>query len=133
MNITPVFSGTCKNGKFIAEFPEQLQAYLYSLEGKKICCTFKKRSKPQSDQQRGYYWGVVLPIISLYLGYETDEMHDIFKEKFLKVPCNSLIGYKIGSTSKLTTAEYSDFLSRVITFASTDLGCIIPSPGDVVC
>jgi hypothetical protein len=132
MSYTPVFAGIAKNGKFVPEKPAEMQEYLRSVDGKQLFVHYKRRSKLHSQQQGRYYWGVVLKTICQYTGYEIDELHEIFKYRFLRQEDNSAIGCRIPSTSTLSAGEYCEYLSRVITFASTDLGCVIPGPDDVV-
>ena len=127
----PVFRGTVVSGKFVMDKPDEYSMWLAHMEGKTVYCHFKLQSKPKSSAQQGYYWGVVLKVISDYTGHETDELHEIFKNKFLREDDNSAIGYRIKSTSTLSAAEMCEYMSRVITWASVEIGCYIPSPEEM--
>ena len=77
--------------------------------------------------QNEYYWGVVLETLS-DTGYSTEELHEIFKFKFLqdKIKHHSIIK----STSQLDTKEMEEYLENIRRFASLELGISIPLPNE---
>lgn len=88
-------------------------------------CGLEIRKKPsekdRSNPQNRYFHGVVLPILADYTGYTQDEMKAVVKWKF-----------KVKSTAELTTAEFEKFMSDVRMWASAELACFVPEPGEMV-
>lgn len=95
-------------------------------------CNYIWTPETRSNPQNRYYWGHVLPTISEHTGHSCEELHEIFKLKF-----NSVVAH-IGkdeiivgkSTASLKTMEFEHYLSRIITWASMELGVIITNPED---
>ena len=86
--------------------------------------------KIRSGQQNKWYWSVIVPMISLEVGYLTDEeCHEDLKLKFNPKPSKldpeAVLG---GSTTLLTTKEFSDYCERICIWALQYLGLDIPRP-----
>lgn len=82
-----------------------------------------------------YYWGAVLPIIAEDYGESNlESMHDVLARMFLPpalVPKKRgrpglKVKRKSTSMESLTCEQFCDFLDRVIVWATTDLGLIVP-------
>ena len=61
-------------------------------------------------------------------------MHEILKQQFLITETKIIKDkeYKITkSTTALNTSEFEDYLSKIRSWASVDLGIFIPEPNDV--
>lgn len=96
----------------------------------------RRRSLPQND----YYWACVVPMVKQGLknaGYdevETDEdTHEVLKHLFLKKEVfNKNTGEVIteiaGSTTKLQTYEFNEYLEKIWRWAAQYLDMKIPSP-----
>jgi hypothetical protein len=85
----------------------------------------------RSNSQNSYYWGVVLPLLSEYLGYSCEEMHEICRFKFLRVR-RLIAGEDIevgSSTTKLNTKEFQDYLENIRRWGA-GLGVNIPEPNE---
>lgn len=80
----------------------------------------ERKKKSRSKDQLAYYWGVVLPEIADHTGHTVDDLHEIFKSKYLKKKhfWRGTTLTTIGSTSSLKLAEMSDFISNVIVEAN---------------
>jgi hypothetical protein len=94
-----------------------------------LCGNIIKKVSRTTNQNK-YLWGVVYPLISGHTGYSNEEVHEIMKRI-----CNPQIvnikgeEYVVGkSTASLTTAEFNAYISRIVQFASFELGVIIPEP-----
>lgn len=104
-------------------------AYMVKIE------TAKKRSTPQN----AYYWSCVLPLaVNGFrdLGYDeietTEDVHEVFKSLFLKRHMENKDGLVIeytGSTRKLTTMEFMEYLEKIGKFCAENLYTVIPEPG----
>jgi hypothetical protein len=55
-----------------------------------------------SQKARGYYWGVVLKLISEHTGYDVNELHELFKRRFTQPVIKEVLGEEI---EVWTTAE----------------------------
>lgn len=71
--------------------------------------------------------------VSHETGYFKDEVHEIFKKKFLGTEVFEMWGEKverIRSTANLDTKQFSQYLERIQQFASSEMGIILPNPKD---
>ena len=78
----------------------------------------KEYDHQRSIQQNRKYWKLVGELGS-YLGYSTEEIHNMMKYKYLSYK-NDLLGDEVvvvPSTSKLSIKEFIDYLSHVEGFA----------------
>ena len=116
--------------KYESKHPDSVK-----LEGKRVSIEILEIKSTRSVLQNRYYWGVVLKYFSDETGYSAEECHELMKLRFLKqVPLIfNGIAYNIaGSTKKLNTKEFVDYLNNVRDFASQELNCYIPSPGEYI-
>lgn len=87
-----------------------------------------RKKKRRSLDQNEYYWGVVLNIVSKELGYQTDEMHEVFRYKFLQ---DTIWDFEIlRSTKDLSTTEFEDYLEEIRFYCNTELWIYIPLPNE---
>jgi len=111
-------------------FNEDLRQY----EEKEAYVTIRPYKNNRSDHQNRYYWGVVVKMLSDELGYFPDEMHEALKLKFLPKKTISMANESFiiaDSSTRLSTMDFESFLSQIRTWASSDLGVLIPLPNDV--
>lgn len=129
--MNPLFAGKIENGKLKLDDINDFKKYLLGLEGKKIQVSVRKYKTSRSLKQNAYYWGVIVPIISDWVGEDDREsIHEALKEKFLKVRTNK--GLKIvQSSAKLTTTEFEIYLDKVKRWASMECNLVIPDPNEI--
>ena len=108
----------------------QFSIALSGLEGKYVEVIVRKKKSQRSINQNSYYHGVVVRMLSDFLGYERDEMHMILRFKFLRKVADNGIESAL-STAKLSTEEMEDYLERVRRWAAKDLEFYIPLPNEV--
>jgi len=91
-----------------------------------------KERANRSNPQNAYLWGVVYKIISEHTGFSVDEVHE-----FCKLEFNSKMVHigkdevKIGlSTAIMNTLEFTEYIEKIVMFASGDLGLNIPKPNE---
>lgn len=128
----PIFPAKNINNKIIIKDKKTFESYLNGLP-EEVIITVSKHKKQRSRPQNSYLWGVVYALISEHTGYEAEEVHEICKLRFnckpVKVGKDEFI---IGvSTASLTTIEFETYISKIVMWASFDLGLIIPEPSDV--
>lgn len=92
----------------------------------KIC----KYSQRRSVEQNSFYWKM-LSIASMEIGYETEELHEIMKFKFLRRTVISetsgeMLDY-IKSTSKLTVTEFREYIDKCKRYLSNTLNIKFPT------
>lgn len=130
---TPSFFGDVEGGKLKLRRRDLFDKYIQSLKGP-IILQVAPEKKKRSRSQNNLYW-VWLTIMGNELGYSNEEMHDIFKHKYLKEK-KDIVNKKTGelmtvdfirSTTSLNKAEMSDYMMKVER-DSIELGIILPSP-----
>lgn len=101
--------------------------------------TFRRARATRSRSQNAWYWGCVVGFVAEHTGYTAEEIHEIYKAKFLpktlafadgngEVLGEFVIG---GSTTRLNTVEFSEFCERIREWAADSLGVVIPDPQEV--
>jgi len=131
--IYPIFRGTIQNGQFVPlpDFNDLFKFYLSTLEKKLVECIIKPIHKRRSLSQNRYYWGVVLQIISEVTEHTPEELHEVFKEKFLNKI--EVMGTLIPeSTTRISKKEFSEYIDRIRQWALDFLGIQIPAPNEAV-
>ncbi len=126
----PIFRGIVKGGKLKLGNPQGYLVELSKLEGKHIELTIQKERNTRTLNQNSYYWGVIIEILSDYTGYDKDEVHEALKFKFLKKYEDTNL-VTVGSTAKLSTAEFADYIDGIIRWAATEYQIVIPSADGV--
>lgn len=126
----PVFTGTVdQHGKLRLDARDLFVAYAKTLKNQAVQLVLKKRSRPKSQSQLGYLWGVVYPVIAEDLGYadyELEALHDALMRKLrgLKPEPNPL-QLRV-SLAEMPHEEVSAYISDVRMFALTELGITTP-------
>jgi hypothetical protein len=93
------------------------------------------KKRVTSDQRR-YYFGVVIPILSEYFGYDKDEAHEALKAEFNPVPSKINPAQQIGgSTVDLSATEFfgdeTAYVNRIVRWAAVEHGIDIPAPDEI--
>lgn len=136
--IIPIFRGDVKDGRLYVRDREMFVKYLRDLEGE-IDITLKKHRKSRSLKQNAYYHSVIVPMLAMELGYTHDEMHEIIKAQFFKIPEKEVVSTNgvvitipehAGSTTDSTTIEFEEKMDEIRQWASMELGVYIPLPGE---
>lgn len=98
-------------------------------------------NKNRSENQNKYYWGALLPIVKDGLrdmGYNevktNEDAHEVLKYLFLKkrIP-NEETGEVIellGTTTKLSTVEFNEYIDQIIQWGVEYLNIQIPLPNE---
>jgi hypothetical protein len=92
----------------------------------------------RSLSQNAWYWGCVVGLVAEHTGYTPDEIHEIYKAKFIpkklafadgngEVLGEFVIG---GTTTRLNTLEFSEYCEAIREWASDTLGVVIPDPSE---
>jgi hypothetical protein len=97
----------------------------------------KIENKRSLDQNRLYF--LYLGCIGQETGNDKDQLHEFFKAKYLGIETIELKfsksqDYYINickSTTKLTTKRFTEYLEKIVIFASTELRITLPNPDDL--
>jgi hypothetical protein len=75
------------------------------------------------------YW-MYLTILEEHLGVNKEDLHNLFKDKYLiyitRILHQDVLSHK--STSTLNNKEFCDYLEKIKIFSSTELNVILPDP-----
>ena len=126
---TFVSYGRIEKGRLVLDKPRYFKGMLQGYEDTPVRLIVERKKRGRSNAQNAYYWGVVLPEISVHTGHTVEELHEIFKMKFLatKRVWRGAEMKTVRSTTELTTNEFAEFLSNV-TLEAGELGIEIPQP-----
>jgi hypothetical protein len=106
--------------------------HLRSVEGKEIDIVVRIVETAPSKNQRGYYFGVLLPIIAKSLGYpqsEIDEVDKSLRDELLGLDED---GHTHSLSAEATTSQgFSEYIESVL-YHCAALGIVLPDPDQVV-
>lgn len=133
----PIFSGTVdEKGKLDMPRFERasMNRWLSTLKGQEVDITIRKHKKKRTNDQNAYYFGVVIPILADYFGYDDPEtLHAELKLMFNPVESKIRPGEKVGgTTTKMSTIEFmagdDSYVERICRWAAEEYGIYIPPP-----
>jgi hypothetical protein len=128
------FTGRVEEGKVVFDQPQRWRAAVARHAGKRIEITLQRFRQQRSLRANAYLWGVVYRTIEEWCGHTAEELHDVFKAKFLPpreitLPTGELV-VGLSSTRQLTSEQFSEFVSKVKLFAA-EQGLHVPEPDEV--
>lgn len=102
------FHITPSNRKNLFDKIEQLDAH------KSWICNVTEKKSKRSIDQNSRYWKF-LTDFGRHLGYEAEELHELCRFKFLReyVDIGGERLERLKSTTKLTTAEFSEYMDAI--------------------
>lgn len=130
MTPTPIFTGTVSRGRLALDQPERYLVYLAGLEGKPVEVVVRRKRSQRTLAQNRYYFGVCVQILAEHFGYETTEMHEALKFKFLRTHEEEALP-SVRSTTTLNTKEFIDYIDRIQRWAATEHDLFIPDPESI--
>lgn len=108
-----------------------IQAWARNREGKRVTLRLSPHSKPRSNRQNRYLWGVVYSYIAAYTGHSTEDLHAVLRDQFLERRFIELAGKEVEvrkSTAELSASEFTAYVERIVAWSATELGLAIPLP-----
>jgi hypothetical protein len=116
----PIFRGKVVDGtdgklRIVLDNPEAFRRYLPSLKNKRVQFVVREREALGTDQQRKFYHKVLVGHLIEKTGYEHKEMHEMIKKDLGVI-----------TTTKFTTAEWTDFIDRVKRWAAQNMEISLP-------
>lgn len=132
------FTATVEKGRLVIGLRalKALHAAVFGWRACPVTVTVEKRHATRSSQANRYYFGVCLKHISDYTGYTVDEVHDWAKARFIpkhvaicdkngEIKDDLVIG---GTTRKLNSLQFYEYLEAIRKFAAEELDLNIPDP-----
>lgn len=140
------YTGICDDAGAIAIPKRARREIAAAFAGKRLQVRIRVARRVRSDLQNRYYWGVVIPAVLqafIDLGNEglfagsadsADLIHEFLKNKFLPplevANATGEVERIPGSTRKITTAEFMDYIAAIQQWAAEYLFITIPDPGE---
>lgn len=131
-------AGRIEGGKVRLARREHFDEAVRELEGRDVLITVRRARAARSTKQNAYLWSTVYSYVSEHTGYTVEEVHEWAKCRFLPKSLafadgNGVVVEELvvgGSTTRLNTAEMTDYIEAVRTFARENLNVIIPDPSE---
>lgn len=97
--------------------------------------TIEPHKERRSLSQNALMWkwiNEVAQYVHEATGQDSDDVHEFFKAKFLPPRIVELGGEIIEwrTTTRLTTAEMSEYMNKIYAWVTTELGLLLPVPQD---
>lgn len=140
VNDLVVANGTIRNGRVQFANRRAFDSAVSGLrDGLEVEITVKALRATRSVQQNRFYFGTVIHLLSEYTGYSVDEMHEFLKAKFLPKHLavtngnGAIVDHLVigGSTRKLNTVEFNEYIAQIQQWAAETVGVYIPDPNEV--
>ena len=116
----PKFHGTVIKGHIVLDNIGRFREYKAGLEGKRVELVLREKVAGSSDEQRRYYFGVVVKMLADRIGDSPEDVHEDLKRQF-----------HVESTTKLNTTEFQDYMEKIRQWAAVFHGLPIPDPSQV--
>lgn len=89
--------------------------FLQQFAGKKVTIEVQERKSTRTMNQNSYYW-LYLGIIAEETGHSTEDLHELFKGKFLSSGIKEIFGEKVRSkqsTTQLSVGRFVEYLMQI--------------------
>ena len=135
------YTWTVTGGRLPREMGEKLAALIRTLDGRRVCISVKEVKRKRSLQANAYLWGVVYPpIVAAFREHgnavDADDVHLFCKQhvgklKQVLVTPDGEVLHSVGSTARLGTSEFMDYVAAVKAWAKEVLDVNVPEPGEL--
>jgi hypothetical protein len=117
-------------GQLLPLFSDTLRVALWHLRGQRVTVTVERGKKSKSQEQLGYLWAVVYPLLAECIGQSVQETHQDAKDRILGMPADGPLGptRRTPSLRDLNMRQLSEYIDAVIRLAAS-IGCLIPEAG----
>lgn len=131
----PVFSGVVdQSGRLRLDARSLFAAYVKRLKGQPVQLVLKKLSRRKSQNQLGFIFGALYPVIADELGYrsyEVEEVHDALMRRLRGVkPEPNPLQLRV-SLAEMTHEQVSEYIDDLRHFALMEWGIVTPDPDKV--
>ena len=131
-----VASGVVTAGRLKVRNWSGLTRALARFRDGEVVITIARRRATRSAQANAYYWSQVVGLVADHTGHTPDEIHEIYKAKFLPKRLSFADGNGVvvgefvigGTTTRLTKTEFYEYVEQIRLWAAEELGVVIPDP-----
>jgi hypothetical protein len=130
------------DGRLPERDAKRIGEVIRKFDGKRVVVSVQEVKKTRSSQQNRYYWGCLIKLITDEFRdagnmVNGDDVHDFLKAEVGKlsqvlVTVEGEVFRGPGSTAKLTTTEFSNYIEAVRAWAADRLDLKIPSPNETI-
>lgn len=128
--------GEIRKGKLCLKQADVFSQQLARFRDGAVQVTVERKFANRSTRQNSWYWSAVVGLVADHTGYTPDEIHEIYKAKFIpkhvsladgngEIRGEFVLG---GSTAQMDTVQFSDYCERIREWAADELGVVIPDP-----
>ena len=123
--------GEVKNGELVIYAKSAFRSFKEKLEGKQIVLKLTQFREKRTLPQNKYYWWI-LEYIEEETGNNRNDLHQLFKDKFLSKEVMVLdeTSKSYVSTTKLNTKEMTDYIEQIRQFMN-EWGLYIPEANEM--
>lgn len=123
------FSIDVQDGKVTLSDEENYRRQMRQFKNGKATLRIEVDRGRRSNQQNRYY-RLVLGLISDHTGDEVDDLHELFKQRFLAPRMVTVLGEEmpIWTTTNLDADAFKDYVERIRRFALMELQVQTPDP-----
>jgi hypothetical protein len=126
-----------RKGKLCVKNAGEFSARLGRFRDGPVLVTVERKYATRSQLQNAWYWSQVVGLVADHTGYTPDEIHEIYKAKFIpkamsvadgngEIVDEVVLG---GSTTRMDTVQFSEYCEQIRMWAAT-IGVVIPDPGE---
>lgn len=103
---------------------------LWRFRGQRVTVSIKRETRTKSQEQLGYLWGVVYPLLAEHIGQSVQETHQDCKDRLLGQPHDGPLGptHRTPSLRDLDMRKTALYVDEVIRLAAS-IGCYVPEAG----
>ena len=131
-----VTTATVQRGKLRVRNWNRISQQLARSKDGEYVIRIERQHAHRSQRANRYWWGVCVHLVSEHTGYDPDEVHQLAKQMFLPKTLaladgnGEVVGEYVlgGSTTKLNTVEFGEFIERFRRWAAETLNVVIPDP-----
>ena len=121
------FTAIVQKGKIAIETPDKWKKYLLGFsDGTKMVVYIDRKKNTRSLSQNAFYW-LYLGVIESETGNTANDLHELFKRKFLPPQEKVILGQAIklpSSTANLSKYDFSEYMEKIC----AESGVPIPDP-----
>ncbi len=110
-----IFYGRSKDMKFVPDNTKSWLEYLLSVDKKKLVVSIEQEKWVRTASQNSFYWAY-LRIIANETGETEDDLHSLFKRKFLPPEFVTILGVEIkrpASATKLDKIAFGEYMDKI--------------------
>lgn len=119
------FLGKLEYGEIHLDDPSAFDKYVAAAAPGPVEVIIKPSRETRSAKANSFYWSAVIPPLAEFCGYDSEEMHECLKHRFLRIHSGKAgVPDTSRSTKSLDSKEFSDYVENCLRLAA-ELGVAI--------